>query len=162
MTTPLDGLIERVERCTGPDREIDMLLADYFGLVVEAFADVGLRFDPNAVDVGAPFFTDPGMCAGMGFSWSAPTITASIDAVLDLVERKLPGHRWGVASAAIKDGTYPDGKPRYAEGFKAHVTKVSALRPMPAVGQGRTAALAIILAFLRALQSIKTSETPDK
>ena len=61
----LDGLIERVERCTGPDRFLDSRIR----AVLEPQEPI--------VD-GCPFYT------------------ASLDAALALVERKLPGSHVGL------------------------------------------------------------------
>lgn len=153
MTTPeLDDLIGRLEVCTGPDREIDAEL-------------MRLEHDWEERHIGA---TDENDTPVKDWVWvnratgewrsTAPLhFTESIDAALALVERKLPGYRWGVSSAPMRTGFYPDGKPSYGEGFKAHLTEPSALRPMPTIASGATAPLAILLTLLRALKA----QTPE-
>lgn len=115
----LRGLIERVERLEGQNRDIDRALERL------AYGDDVIPFTPD--------------------------YTRSVDAALALVEKMRPGYRWGVSSVAIKIGAYPDGKTAYGEGFRAHVTKNSPLRPMPSTADAPTPALAIILALLRSL-----------
>ena len=122
----LRGLIERVEKATGPDRELDAQIYIWVH---------GLR-------ANAPVL----------WTQVAP-YTNSLDAALALVEKMRPGYRWGVSSVAIKIGAYPDGKTAYGEGFRAHVTKNSPLRPMPSTADAPTPALAIILALLRSLDT---------
>lgn len=154
--TDLDELLVRVKAATGPDRELDMLLSDKFGIIAEAFAEEGLRFDPNQVDVGVPYFLDAGTCGGMGFLWHAPPYTASIDAAVSLVEVRRPVMRWGVSCHSFKGGeTYPDGKPKYVDGFRAHVSERSVLRPIPSVADAPTAPLTILAALLQALIGAK-------
>lgn len=102
-------LLERVRKATGPDRELER------DIMVEAFGD-GVR---NALPV--------------------PTYTASIDAALALVERKLPGWIWMLD----KNESGPFDFVLWAEtGLRA---KANAMGP--------TAPLAILAALLTALTS---------
>ena len=134
----LRGLIERVEKATGPDREIDWAIAD-----ATNHPSFATRFE----HMWPPF--------GIGSSLDCAILdyTASVDAALALVEKMRPGYQWGVSSVGIKIGTHPDGKAAYGEGFRAHVTKNSPLRPMPSTADAPTPALAIILALLRSLDT---------
>lgn len=121
----LESLLERVRAATGPDRELDY--------AVSRFADGELARHSS---LHLPY-------------------TASIDASLALVERLLPGWRWGISSHSLKDGVYQEGPhaglPRHVDGFRAHVTERSALRPMPSIADARTAPLALLAALLSAL-----------
>jgi len=126
------SLLERVTAATGPDRVLDLDLAR--ALVPDVV--VLRRNDDDTANEPHTY-------------WE---YTTSIDAALALVERMLPGWKWGVASVAVKTGEKsPEGYPRYGTGFRAHVTQVSALRPMPSVAEGPTAPLAILVALLRSL-----------
>ena len=126
------SLLERVTAARGPDRVLDLDLAR--ALVPDVV--VLRRNDDDTANEPHTY-------------WE---YTASIDAALALVERMLPGWKWGVASVAVKTGEKsPEGYPRYGTGFRAHVTQVSALRPMPSVAEGPTAPLAILVALLRSL-----------
>lgn len=69
----LRELRARVEKCSGPDREIDGALA--------------AAFEPGVYDVW-PHLT--------------PEFTASIDAALALVERCLPGQTWSILNCAMR------------------------------------------------------------
>jgi hypothetical protein len=65
--TDLQALLERVKAATGPDRELDRAIDDYF--------------DPMHIGALRP-------------------VTASIDAALALVERRLPRWNWIVSDRA--------------------------------------------------------------
>lgn len=146
----LSGLRERIKAATGPDRKIDceieaaIIHRERFVVVPPPFYDPERYFcnpDPSVDWIGYDLLN------------TAPRYTASIDAALALVERMLPGWKWGVSSIAVRTGEKTaEGYPRYGEGFRAHVTAVSALRPMPSIGEAPTAPLAILLALLTALQ----------
>ncbi len=137
--TDLRGLIERVEKATGLDRELDGAIHNaLFGTAYVRCTGSVTGFMTSATNNGNP---------------TVPIYTNSVDAALALVEKMRPGYRWGVSSVAIKIGAHPDGKTAYGEGFRAHVTKNSPLRPMPSTADAPTPALAIILALLRSLDS---------
>jgi len=113
-TTPgLSELIERVERAEGPDREIDIAI---------------MRLtDPRSAYLYLPLI---------------PPHTSSLDAIVGLIERELPGAFWSVCR--MEDGPFaqvirvmPDG------GYIGALTQ----------GGGKTAALALCLSFLRALSA---------
>lgn len=146
----------RVEQATGPDRILDaMLEADIAGRCLHgSWHSEGPDGDRGRVcdDCGADSWGNLGKF-GQRLNGPVPAFTASIDAALGLVERKLPGYRWGVSATGIKRGTHPDGKPAYIDGFRAHVTKNSPLRPMPSVADAPTAPLAILAALLSAIES---------
>lgn len=157
----LRGLIERCEKATGPDRELDALIWVATGPATNAsgwcgFAlDEGWRYEYEASgrfpgEVMEFAVNSAGQRLPQALR-EAPVFTASVDAALALVEKMRPGYRWGVSSVAIKIGAHPDGKTAYGEGFRAHVTKNSPLRPMPSTADALTPALAIILALLRSL-----------
>lgn len=82
--TDLPTLIARVEALSGPDREVD-------GLVAQAFGEIpsDARWDDCwfSGHYGAYKFHDPA------------EYTASLDAVVALAERVLPGWRWGIMTA---------------------------------------------------------------
>lgn len=85
MTTNLHALLERLEDATGPDRELDALIAlalDGAVGIVRASAEGR----PNE-----PFLTQ----SADGEEDALEGYTASVDAALALVERVLPG--WRVA-----------------------------------------------------------------
>lgn len=159
----LSELIERVEKAVGPDRDLDALIWVATGPATNAsgwcgFAlDEGWRYEYEA----SGHFPGEVMefavnSAGQRLPQAlreAPVFTFSVDAALALVEKMRPGYRWGVSSVAIKIGAYPDGKTAYGEGFRAHVTKNSPLRPMPSTADAPTPALAIIRALLRSLDT---------
>lgn len=162
MTTPsLDDLIGRLERATGSDRITDaMLTRDVAGLCLHgSWHSEGPDGDRGRVcdDCGADSWGNLGR-HGQRLNDPIPAYTASVDIVLALVERKLPGWKWSAGAAGIKTGEKtPEGYPVYGEGYKAALTERSVLRPMPVVATAATAPLAICLALLRALKA-QTSE----
>jgi len=152
MTQPTPGLeqglttlLERVKAAKGPDREIDRRLF--------MFERGFTRIEQDHDSTGPRFYAWSGeRYQGEITSQPRPAYTASIEAALAFVERKLPGWRWGVSSHSFRGGeTYPDGKPKYVDGYRAHVTERSALRPMSTISDARTPPLAILAALLEAL-----------
>lgn len=77
----VDDLVRRVEAATGPDLELDALIYCWH-CSKSAFADASERM--------------------AYLRWAAPDYTASIDAALALVERRLPGRTREVLAEAIR------------------------------------------------------------
>lgn len=156
MSKDIEALIERLEKATGPNRKLDN---DIYRWVHPEFADFiegrGGLVHPNDGE-------DQRVLSNIRASF----YTSSVDAALALCERMLPGWRWGVASHSIKDGVYSEGpyigKPKHVDGFRAHVTKPSPLRPMPHIADARTAPLAILLALLCSLNQEESRSEESK
>jgi len=87
----LEGLLERLEKCEGPDREIDFWISARI-YNPSHHTDAELQADIDAVGIE-------------GMVIEAP-YTASLDACIALVERVLPGYRWHLHSVAYVDGAY--------------------------------------------------------
>lgn len=115
-------LIARVEAATGPDREIDAMVArvvcdwDVFSVPDLIGGTVRLARD------GARTFEVP--------RWSA-----SIDAVVELIRREMPGAEWSISATGLAEIAAA-----YVPGCRCGWTA-----PTPA--------LALLLAFLRAMQA---------
>lgn len=120
----LEALLERVEKATGPDRELDAM----------AFQGFDPHFPEGAMQMHAGFIDPANFATGPYTSVKAPAYTASIDAALALVERVLPEHDWilqhtnGGLTIACQLGPNKDR-----------------------LGWGETPALAILAALLTAL-----------
>jgi broad specificity phosphatase PhoE len=127
----LSALLERVEAATGPDRGLDVFIAQ----AVEKPTDMlnGMMFD-EAIE------RFPHDLAGIANHWPIAPYTSSLDAALALVARVLPG--WLVS---IND--LPPLNPAGAA--------VAALRADgkadDVLGYGNSRALAILAALLKAL-----------
>lgn len=128
--TDLAHLIERLEKAVEPDRRIDAELA---------CAMIFIQLRPaEPFDFDGRFTYEPGnIKCEHGFLMS-DHFTASIDAALSLVEKKLPGWTYTVDASAPESGIdfdlFPPGR-----ADKCSVTAKS----LP---------LAILIALLRALQ----------
>jgi hypothetical protein len=90
MTDQLKELLERVEKATGPDREIDVWL----------LALLGDKESPWGIGDIEYALTDPELTC------DPPTYTVSLDACLALVERVLPGHCIGLRHDAVWGGDH--------------------------------------------------------
>ena len=90
-TTKADGLselLERVEKATGPDREMDARIC----------AAIDFREDWMKGDTTPLMWRSNGHVSmgKNGPGYRTPEITASLDAALALVNEKLPGCQWTV------------------------------------------------------------------
>jgi len=150
----LAGLIERVEKATGPDREIDVLLRAILVDHREVFErDTWVlgrnRRPPHDECVLGRI--DPGRVA-RNFSPAyhkpeQPAYTASIDAALALVERLLPGIFWVIGQ----------GKTNSVEKLFG-CQLLFGTEEIIGSGESDHAPLAILLALLKALQESHDAE----
>ena len=89
----LAALIERLEKLTGPDREVD----EAIHRIAQPNADMFRRWNPEPIvdysDVGSHWKWNAEWLSGGFSSVPFPKYTASLDAVIALVERELPG-KW--------------------------------------------------------------------
>lgn len=131
----LANLLERVEKAEGADRELDARL----------FAALAAR-DPDRLAAliaeRADQFPDRNVWLEGARDWQVKPYTASLDAALALVERKLPGWTWRLDS--------PDtpSEPAFA--------RLSGPERRSGVGWAKTPALALLAALLRALIAQET------
>ena len=128
----LAGLIERLEKATGPDREIDALI-EIEARRQEAYR-VGLNDDQRAKwkPVGSNGEVEEG-----GTRYHSPKFTASLDATVALIERVLPGcefsltNLYGVAHAELplnRDNGWENG--RRTDGNLAIAMLIALLRAL--------------------------------
>jgi len=106
----LRELLARVERATGPDREIDSALSELFGLVDEAHCRSWCVMD-GRTDITREMFIR---------AWSEH-YTESIDAVVALCKLVLPGWWWKVGTCCVSDDACvaPDyNSPEHGERLK--------------------------------------------
>lgn len=126
----LDDLITAVERAEGPSREIDVNVWVEFGNDCD---------DPEGdVDSGIP-------------QW-----TASIDAVVALIRREMPGAWFEIAGCEDSWSATVSFEFSYL-GFEDEVVYD---RKRAMCDAARTPALALLLAFLRAARARQENDTP--
>lgn len=93
-----DKLIDRLEKCTGPDRELDgaIWLALDETAAYKCWSVRGMKY-------GGHVHTKAEKRAAIKRSseWQSPTYTASLDATIALVERKLPDWVWSASSTGV-------------------------------------------------------------
>lgn len=82
--TDLQGLLERVEKASGPDREVDLLIVELFP--ESPAADIVVGRVRRWIDARQPH-----QYSANAFNAGQLPYTASLDAALALVERVLPG-----------------------------------------------------------------------
>lgn len=139
--TSLQALAERLEKATGPSRELDAAL--HVALVKPEQYPDDLRYFrlPSAsmdhMDMCAPGTYWLKQRSGASLQ-TAPTYSASLDAAIALCERVLPDNmRWSISNAAVKP--------------RANVFPLSPTRPiMGPYSSAATPALALCLAIVRA------------
>ena len=132
----LDALIAKVEGLTGADREVDGLIEQSLGIMPSdaywsknnVYGEVVARWVSG--HYGAYKYHDPA------------ELTASLDAIVKLVEAKLPGSHWRVEKTCE----------RPALSFRTHqFTGYCGDWGKPSRAEGPTPAIALCLALLRAL-----------
>ena len=133
----LSALLERVEACRGPDRELD---ADLWWVLqhrdAERVFNTGALGLPKARPATLPI---PAGLGRSGVQSYAPTYTASIDTALALIGRVLPGCVWTV----MTDYELPGRARLYEAGqFAPRVMQQA---------DGATPALALCAALLAAM-----------
>jgi hypothetical protein len=151
--TDLKDLRERVEKAEWPDRELDGLV----WISLDLGADIhwsgndllAVKEGRETLKVG---WIDPGKYQRNFALWNlekeVPYYTASIDAAVGLIERKLPGWGWFLR----RDDTL-HGEKRAAPVYNAALLYPDALRVTPGSAQRPTPALALIAALLSALEN---------
>lgn len=133
----LDELIERVERATGPDRDIDVGISDHIGFYVIPFTGA----DPQAWLTRISGKWVPCDREGRGYLSSSdrycPRYTESLDAIVGLIEAQRPG--WDYTLEHTNEG----------------LTIRAQIGPEKenAIAFGDTDALALCAAFLKALRA---------
>ncbi|PLP58971.1 hypothetical protein CYK37_10680 [Mesorhizobium loti] len=120
----LPDLISNCQRLKGPSPELDRAIERYFSEWEELWAGHA-RHRKTGEIVRTQYPT-------------APAYTASLDAAVALAEQVLPGWHWG---------NHPFGGRR-----RAYVVEDSPLRLVPIVADHSFAAIALVLATLRARQ----------
>lgn len=136
MTSSYGEIVERLEKLTAPDRELDCLIAYASDLRA-----------PEAIDVSWRERVDRfGLAEAVGAAdrsqniWSSivPLYTASIDAAVALVEKMLPGWIWGAGNSSIAS-------------YCAQVRRMGVIEPDHRYEFGPTPAIALLIALFRAL-----------
>jgi hypothetical protein len=146
--TPIAELIGKLERATGPDRELDALIA----VTVAGFFEIAPRWEGEPIGYG--YFDADGarIESGHGGDELVPDYTASLDAALALAEKLLPGwklmmHLGGLWGEPIPGATFSEPD------FAALSRKNLPYRRGQA--NAETLPIAICLALLRSLSSQK-------
>lgn len=134
---PLAGLLERVERASEPDRDLD---GDLYWVLCPNESDRvywnGATGLPKAMDHTKPI---PNGMGRAGVRVMSSTYTASVDAALALMEQCLPGWVWSVQT----DFGLPGRAYLYGEVFGERDAGFHA--------DGATPPLALLAALLKAL-----------
>lgn len=144
----LQDLLTRVEQAQEGSRELDAEIAVALRYGGERYPNKPLgTFSPGHVqaDLGRD---------GWSVGWTVPAFTTSLDAALALIERKLPGWWWEVAHGTAHKGAGP-----YWASVYNNETLAATFDGTPDEAPGKTPALALVAALLRALSSQETKET---
>lgn len=139
-------IIERLEKATGPSRELDGRIGYIFDI---GESDSGLRWR-DVVRTHDFSWAELGERMDRRTSiWRTliPHYTASLDATIALVERKLPGCMWSVSNIDGPDATI--WLKDWAETGELYGPRVSSNRP-------ENEAIALLIAMFRALESKET------
>ncbi|MAN77825.1 MAG: hypothetical protein CML24_11680 [Rhizobiales bacterium] len=133
----LEALLERVEKATGPNYNLEVEIAYVTGFWPEDRIERVVRSENGAFTV---WFSNDGPSLPL-----PPNSTASIDAALALVERVLPGWTHGHQK-------FPDGEVFNSGGYQFFVAEDDAdLDSGYASGEAPTLPLAVLAAMLKAL-----------
>lgn len=136
----MSDLLERLEKATGPDRELDIAIAQLLPIDGWKVDDDGTAFAFGDMGDGEGWFP-VGTC---------PPVTSSIDDALALARRVLPG--WTVGG--LHQG---DNKLWTAELREGHATSYNRVVIEPRSG-GTTLPLAVCISVLKASAATAKSE----
>ncbi len=118
--TDLSALIERVESGAGSDRELD-------GKIVRALS--------GSIDHWFPF------AGGFMTEHTSPELTTSLDAVLSLIEAKLPGWRWlrkhPATMTVYQPSDYYKSWSRHFDGYSAQPARALLAAALRAIQESR-------------------------
>lgn len=137
----LQSLIERVEKATGPDREIDARLKIFVADEDCLYWGRGDDFGCTTREYLLRWDDENWREAASELAHGEPHYTADIDAALSLVSRALPGWGWSVASDMGEGRVF---------GAAMSPLGLASAALMTQTARAPTPALAIILALLRA------------
>lgn len=142
----LQALLERVEAASGPDRDLDWTMAQAFDPDLAGRVLITYEGSKAACIANGLWPKRKGACWRDAL-FSVPRYTASLDAAVGLVEKMLPGWTWGI------NGPDPelDGE-CVGSLWKSTANTID--------GDGKTPALALIAALLKALISQSNPERP--
>ncbi len=131
----MTDLLTRLSKLDAPDREVDAEICIALQYVTAKGAtDIRRDTDEEFKDEWLDFEVD-----GELWSEKTPELTASVDAVIALTERELPGHGWFVRNDT--DGNHAG----IFIPMSLHVIQ----------GRGATPAIALCIALLRAKEASK-------
>ena len=152
--TDLAQLIERLEAASEGSRELDAacivaaqdIPAPRYGLKEGFKQECRLGNDDCSVEVWT---------VGLDYEeryarYPATPVTTSIDAIVALIERKLPGWFWGIGRRSDADDP---AKPMWAEVASERWIKSETEKDEQFESDGVTAPLALCVVLLRALQA---------
>jgi hypothetical protein len=153
----LAELRERLEKASGPDRALDGLIAVLGGWEWHGDGDAerhsefaGHWVKPGYPTNGSFGKRGPGLCDCndiddvFGNDEDCPRFTASLDAIVSLIERKLPGNHWRVERSCEYPGL----------AFRAYqFTAWCGDYGTPKFAEAPTPALALCLAFVKAMEA---------
>lgn len=169
--TDLSSLRERVIAADGPDRELDAAVwwALEKSVANKAFFTGAMGLPRSADEMPDAFASLPRGLGREGVIVLSPKLTASLDAVVALVERMLP--EWQIISITmgwrgpgkLHDHLPEEWRKRYARA-QLEVAAVAQIRRsensyVQANGEAKTPALALLAALLSALRH-ERRETP--
>lgn len=150
--TDLSELIEQVQQATGPDRELDCLIAVHCA----GFFELPPRWEGDPAGYGYIDAEGTHIHPGHGGDQLVRRYTASLDAISTLIEQKLPG--WHISIF----GNHMTGA-KGGKGWRVQLQSPVKAKPdalgyrWPKINAecfyAPTAPLALCLAFLLALQS---------
>lgn len=136
----LAELRERLEKASEPDRETDALL--WCSVTGETYEPSSVRVDMKRGEY-------------VQRSWNVPAYTESLDAIVSLIEGKLPGWSWHLQA--------PDAEKSHLPKQEVYSATLSERYPKfgDPLGFGRNPALALCLAFVKAMEAQSNEPTPQ-
>jgi len=146
-------LIARLEKATGPDREIDARL-DHATRRAGIVWGLGDNFGVTPADVVDHWTDEQWAERSKELAQSMPHYTSSLDAALALIERVMPGALWRIEKQGPVALSIYAAESRHLHAFWA----TCGLPGEQEGAHGATPALALLLALLRAQGADTTKE----
>jgi hypothetical protein len=156
-------LIERVEKCTEGSRELDSLVGLAFAEAVFAHFGDDAKWRRQVFETNLESWVRKGSINEVAHNYRIPLYTSSLDAVVGLIEREMPGCAWAVdfnPRGRIEATVWHRNDADYGEAFVETTPPLALLLAFLRADPEKHTAGEIAATFASAREAAASGETP--